>query len=633
MRTLASALTIASLGALLVGCALLSNGSPPPVGTAETAASSPVGGVWRPAAGLEVTPREGKRDIDDTLTVTLSSPRPITVTPRLCDVEKEPGRYRPSRRIVVRGTDARRTVTLYASRPGTFVLWIEVNGLDEPLSMFYTVRASRAARDADYLFDAFRPSITDDNVTALRSLIDLWPTEPDDEPRVTTAAGLLRPATRYWSLVFDTPDASGRTLFLVAAAAGAERIVGLCVDSGVDIDQADTAGMTALMLAARGGHERVVRLLRERDADPGLQSAEGLTALDYARRRGDEKTVALMRDDTWAHRVPDARAWAGEWRGHAWDYAGAASLSARITAVNGALKGELAVTTRGALSRDGRRASTETSRYAVRVFVKGGSVILSGTLAPDSKPGAAASTRMRATLVSATLMSGEWTGSGEGSVFYLEKKDWEHSRRDTLARGKVLSLTSIVFPGSHYTCYVPASASSRAPSPLVVFDNATGSAPPLDPAIAEQLGWVAIGLTESSNANTLSGRPWLNEICWLGALIDVRHRVAIDDARIYYAGFSGGALRSHGRASSLPDLRAAGVLDIGMGLLDAPSQGVPTFFVMGARDPSVKRFVTDFPGIKAQYGDLVALRVHSGGRVWRVPGAIAEGLRWLARQR
>ena len=163
-------------------------------------------------------------------------------------------------------------------------------------------------------------------------------------------------------------------------------------------------------------------------------------------------------------------------------------------------------------------------------------------------------------------------------------------------------------------------------------DNAGGKADPLLPAVAEELGWLSVGLAESSNANVVNGLAEKNEACCFAVLLDLKQRFRIDPRRIYFAGFSGGAFRAHARAIRFLDEPAAGVLDIGMGLVIAADNGLPVFYLMGEKDAPGRELLAAFPELRKRFGDRVALRTHPGGRVWNVTAALAEGMRWLARR-
>ena len=76
-------------------------------------------------------------------------------------------------------------------------------------------------------------------------------------------------------------NVSGVTALMGAARYGQERVVGLLLQRGAEINKQDSDGWTALTFAANNGHERVVELLLQHGAEVNLQSSIGDTALMF----------------------------------------------------------------------------------------------------------------------------------------------------------------------------------------------------------------------------------------------------------------------------------------------------------------------------------------------------------------
>ena len=81
----------------------------------------------------------------------------------------------------------------------------------------------------------------------------------------------------------DLTNKVGWTPLHAAAAGGAERVLTLLCQRGVEIDPRCHAGRTPLMDAARHGHLACVKAVVKSGARVGLVDAAGLCALDQAK--------------------------------------------------------------------------------------------------------------------------------------------------------------------------------------------------------------------------------------------------------------------------------------------------------------------------------------------------------------
>jgi CDK inhibitor PHO81 len=89
-------------------------------------------------------------------------------------------------------------------------------------------------------------------------------------------------------------DINGRTCLHEAAIAGNLRLVDLCVQNGVRIDQADLYGRTALHYASMKGHPAVCQRLLETHASPDVPDRDNYSPLVYATMKGNVDCVRVL---------------------------------------------------------------------------------------------------------------------------------------------------------------------------------------------------------------------------------------------------------------------------------------------------------------------------------------------------
>lgn len=231
------------------------------------------------------------------------------------------------------------------------------------------------------------------------------------------------------------------------------------------------------------------------------------------------------------------------------------------------------------------------------------------------------------------------TEKNESAFCFTRKTGYDHSEPTDLAKGQVHNMTCTYDNQYHFTLYIPKSYDPAKPAPLLVNDNPDGNAAPLSPKMAEETGWIMVGLKESSNrANwmTLAGNSHM-------AILDVRRILNINPMRYYFSGFSGGSRRSSFRGIIYAE-NCAGVICIGAGHTQwtggelqgtymIPPIKVSIFFIVGKTDMNnVEVCDTVFPMAKKEKR-VCKLVVHPGGHSWGRDEDREAAIRWLEEQR
>jgi len=216
---------------------------------------------------------------------------------------------------------------------------------------------------------------------------------------------------------------------------------------------------------------------------------------------------------------------------------------------------------------------------------------------------------------------------GGDAVFYLRRIDDPNRRFSSrVVKGEVVRLECTDFPQYHYNCRVPAGYDPSSPTPVLVFDNPAGNASPLAAKTAEELGYISVGLVESSNENPDS------EFCFFAVMLDLNRRFNVKQDGAILAGFSGGGSRSSMRALYYSD-RCRGVIAIGNPSMRAAEAGIPVFYIMGEKDA----FYSEY--FRERYEKLedarmnISLATHPGGHMWGLPSLIDQAVRWIDAQR
>jgi len=125
--------------------------------------------------------------------------------------------------------------------------------------------------------------------------------------------------------------------------------------------------------------------------------------------------------------------------------------------------------------------------------------------------------------------------------------------------GRIHDYTAVGTTGITYHVYYPTLFDPASPPPIVIAFSPDGnglSMVKILGASVEQANWIVAGCDKLRNSSDKS-KPWT--IMEDEVLDDIYARIPHNHARIYLAGFSGGAMRAYGLASRRPE-RFAGIL-------------------------------------------------------------------------
>lgn len=144
--------------------------------------------------------------------------------------------------------------------------------------------------------DMLRRAVTNNDVAAVQQALlaaEELTKEPDGRThvaRILWKAAIEAPLP-LTDLILGSPnspcdfrfvdDINGRTCIHEAAAAGATRLVDLCVKKGVEVNRRDLYGRTPLHYASIGGHVESCKRLLEENADPSIVDMDNFNCLYY----------------------------------------------------------------------------------------------------------------------------------------------------------------------------------------------------------------------------------------------------------------------------------------------------------------------------------------------------------------
>lgn len=211
-----------------------------------------------------------------------------------------------------------------------------------------------------------------------------------------------------------------------------------------------------------------------------------------------------------------------------------------------------------------------------------------------------------------------------GGIFHL----WKEGVLDKplplqLELGKTHQLGCLDGLPYHYSCYVPKSYDPASPIPLLVNFSPMGNGRPLSVKMAEERGWLMVGLTESKNGPMPPNLRNLNAV-----LFDLRRRFNIHPRRVYFSGFSGGSRMATWAAINHQDA-CAGMICIGAGLFEGqPPKFLPMFFIVGQSDFNHDEVI----GLHREVDRSIRkteLIVHPAGHTWGRRQDHEAAVRWL----
>lgn len=187
-------------------------------------------------------------------------------------------------------------------------------------------------------------------------------------------------------------------------------------------------------------------------------------------------------------------------------------------------------------------------------------------------------------------------------------------------------------PGQSYALYLPSRYDARRAWPVIYcFDPGGRGAVPvaLFREGAEKYGYILAGSNNSRNG------PWEVIMKAARALgLDTRARLAIDDGRIYAAGFSGGARVASGLGKII-SIPLSGVIGCGAGLPEWLTPGdvrnVPWFGTVGIQDFNYREMQELDRELRRQ-GTPCLLRVFQGRHAWPPKKLALEAISWLEKQ-
>ena len=115
---------------------------------------------------------------------------------------------------------------------------------------------------------------------------------PEPGPETSTAEN--EPEIEESAELLYSPEA-----FLMAAHDGKHRVVEVCLESGMDVNETNADGFTPLAMAAYNGHDKIVELLIKNKAEVDTPDLKGNTPLSHAASCGEAsapRTVKVLLD-------------------------------------------------------------------------------------------------------------------------------------------------------------------------------------------------------------------------------------------------------------------------------------------------------------------------------------------------
>jgi dienelactone hydrolase len=197
-------------------------------------------------------------------------------------------------------------------------------------------------------------------------------------------------------------------------------------------------------------------------------------------------------------------------------------------------------------------------------------------------------------------------------------------------KGKVIAKIGCAGnPAQSYALYLPTSYSADKPAPIIyIFDPAARGALAVEAirGAAEKYGYIVAASNNSRNGPLGGGSDAVNAV-----FQDTHQHYAIDDRRLYTAGFSGGA-RLATQIALFCKTCIAGVIANGAGfpVNTSPTKkfGFAYFLAIGDADfnfPEMAELRRQLEQIHADY----RIRIFDGTHDWAPPEVWLDALRWL----
>ena len=215
----------------------------------------------------------------------------------------------------------------------------------------------------------------------------------------------------------------------------------------------------------------------------------------------------------------------------------------------------------------------------------------------------------------------------EGRFRLYREGSPEAARPAPIAAGKTENLSCLDDPAYHYTCYLPKAYDPQKEWPVLINFDPSGNGNPLSTKMAEELGWIMVGLTESKNG------PWEPVVMNRDAVVfDLRRRFSVNWKRVYFSGLSGGARASSYSAQTFPSL-CAGLILIGASYAGGapPPKEIPIFFIAGQTDMN-KGEVEGAHRAAKTAGRKTDIIIHPGGHEWGRAEDHEAAIRWLEKE-
>lgn len=228
----------------------------------------------------------------------------------------------------------------------------------------------------------------------------------------------------------------------------------------------------------------------------------------------------------------------------------------------------------------------------------------------------------------------------EGQFYFVKKGSYDNSRPTDLEKGKTHNVACSYDGEYHYSLYIPNGYDPSKPAPLLINDSPGGNAGPLSTKMADEKGWIMVGLKEVSNNGTVK----IDSANTCQAILDVRRILNVDPNRYYFSGLSGGARRSALRGIVFA-FNCAGLICIGAGYCQyyekgepryaqykVPPAWMPVFFIVGETDMNRDEVCDRVIPADKQRSRKYKLVIHPGGHTWGRAEDHEAAIRWLDEQ-